>query len=185
MRAFIAIEIPDAVKSGMADAQTRQRRAGVDAGWTRPEGIHLTLKFLGEIGDEQAQATLRALTEGLGAAGSLQLGIEGVGTFPEARSARIVWVGLTGDVARLAALQAAVERAAVDVGFEPETRPFTPHLTLGRIKRIDDRARWLKALEGLKDFKLPGFTVTSVSLMQSELRPAGAVYRQIGGVALG
>ena len=72
----------------------------------------------------------------------------------------------------------------VGLGMEPDDRPYTPHLTLGRIKRIRKRDAWLKGLEGVKGFRLPGFDVTAISLISSELRPTGAVYRELGSVAL-
>jgi 2'-5' RNA ligase len=184
MRAFIAIEIPEAIKAGMAAAQARLRSAGVDAGWSRPEGIHLTLKFLGEVREELAPELLGALTLALAGAARFRLSLEGVGTFPNPASARVVWLGVTGEVGRLVALQAAVEQAMVEAGLERDDRPFTPHLTLGRVKRIRSRDLWLKGLEGVKNFKLPGFDVTEISLIGSELRPTGAVYRELGRVVL-
>lgn len=184
MRAFIAIEIPEAVKHGVAAAQGRLKGAGVEASWSRPEGLHLTLRFLGEVSEEFAREILETLTGALADTERFQVGGEGVGVFPNQSNTRVVWVGISGDLARLAALQAAVELALAGLGIEPEDRPFAPHLTLGRIKRIRRRGLWLKALDGIKDFKLPGFEVAAVSLMQSELKPGGAVYREIGRVAL-
>ena len=184
MRAFIAIEIPEAIKDGMAAVQVRLKDAGVDASWSRPEGIHLTLKFLGEVSEERVPEIMRALTLALGGTERFRLCVEGVGTFPNPASARVVWLGITGDVGRLVALQAAVEQAMVGMGMERDDRPYTPHLTLGRIKRIRKRDVWLKGLEGVKDFKLPGFDVTSISLISSELKPTGAVYREIGTAPL-
>ncbi|MHB8835242.1 MAG: RNA 2',3'-cyclic phosphodiesterase [Candidatus Methylomirabilia bacterium] len=184
MRAFIALEIPEAVKQGMAAAQGRLKGSGVDASWSRPEGMHLTLRFLGEVSEGFAREILETLTGALAGTERFQVGVEGVGTFPNPRNARVAWVGICGDLARLAALQAAVELALAGLGIAPEDRSFAPHLTLGRIKRIRQRGLWLKALDGIKDCKLPGFEVAAVSLMQSELKPGGAVYREIGRVAL-
>lgn len=184
MRAFIAIEIPETAKRGMAAAQEPLRGAGAEANWSRPEGMHLTLKFLGEVGEDRVPEILAALGAALNAAPRFQIRLEGVGTFPNPKDARVVWVGIAGDLARLHPLQAAVENAAAGLGFAPEARPFVPHLTLGRVRRIRRRDAWLKALAGLKDFSLPAFGVTSVSLMLSELKPTGAVYREIGRVQL-
>jgi 2'-5' RNA ligase len=96
----------------------------------------------------------------------------------------VVWLGFTGDVGRLVALQAAVDQAMAGLGMEREARAYTPHLTIGRIKRIRNRGAWLKGLEGVKDAKLPGFDVTAISLIRSELKPGGAVYRELGHMAL-
>jgi len=184
MRAFIAIEIPPAVKEGMAGVRDRLKSAGVDAGWSRPEGVHLTLKFLGEVSEERVPEIMRALALALGDTGWFRLGVEGVGVFPNPASARVVWFGLTGDVNVLVALQAAVEQAMAGLGIESDDRPYTPHLTLGRIKRIRKRAAWLEGLAGVSNSRLPGFEVASVSLIESQLRPSGAVYRELGRVAL-
>lgn len=184
MRAFIAIEIPEAIKAGMAAAQARLRSAGVDAGWPRPEGIHLTLKFLGEVSEERVPEIVQALTRALGETERFRLSGEGVGTFPNPASARVVWFGIAGDVGGLGALQAAVEQAMAGLGTTRDDRPYTPHLTLGRVRRVRSRDLWLKGLEGVKNFKLPEFDVTAISLISSELRPTGAVYRELGRVAL-
>jgi 2'-5' RNA ligase len=96
----------------------------------------------------------------------------------------VVWIGLSGDVERLSRLQAAIEDAMARLGMEREARAFTPHLTLGRIKYIRSRDRWLGALEEVKDARLSGFEATAVSLMKSELKPSGAVYTEMGRVEL-
>ncbi len=184
MRAFIAIEVPEAIKEGMTRVRDQLRSAAVEASWSRPEGVHLTLKFLGEVGEDRTPEIMRALTLALEGMERFRLSIQGVGAFPNPASARVVWLGIAGEVERLVALQSAVERALVDMGMEPDDRPYTPHLTLGRVKRIRRRAQWLKELETIKDAALPGFDVASVSLVKSELRQTGAVYSQLGTVAL-
>ena len=184
MRLFIAIEIPDEIKKEMVKVQEQLRKANVDASWTRAEGMHLTLKFLGEVADQKVpeiMSNLRNAAEGIGPLG---LSVSGVGTFPNPKNARVAWIGIAGDIEQLMRLQVAVENAMVLLGMAREERKFTPHLTLGRIKYIRSRDTWIKTLEGIKDISLPGFEVTSVSLMQSELKPAGAVYTEMGRVEL-
>lgn len=184
MRTFIAIEIPDAIKAGMAAAQVRLRSAGVAANWSRPEGSHLTLKFLGETSEEQVPQIMQALTRALGGTEGFLLRGEGVGTFPNPTAVRVVWCGIGGDVGRLGALQAAVEQAMVGLGLAPDDRPYTPHLTLGRVRRVRRSDLWLKGLAEVRDFKLPEFAVTAVSLIKSEFGPTGVVYRELGKVPL-
>jgi 2'-5' RNA ligase len=183
MRAFIAVEIPEAVREGLAAVAARLEGAGVDARWSRPDGVHLTLKFLGDVGEERVPEILQALACSLGETKRFRLGAEGVGTFPNPASARVVWLGITGDVGQLVALQAAVEQAMVGLGLEPDGRAYTPHLTLGRIRSIRRRGAWLKGLEAVRGSRLPGFEVASVSLISSELKPSGAVYRELGKVS--
>jgi 2'-5' RNA ligase len=184
MRLFIAIEIPDGTKQEMAKAQEQLRRSGADAGWTRPEGTHLTLKFLGEVPEAQVEEVKMALAKTVEGKGGFRLEVAGVGVFPNARNPRVAWIGVSGDLGKLAALQASVEDAMTEIGFEREERDFTPHLTLGRIKYIRSHDAWQKALDGIKDIRLPGFDVTAVSLMKSELKRTGAVYTEIAKIEL-
>ena len=184
MRTFIAIEIPESVKKELAAVQGRLRVAGVDASWTRAEGMHLTLKFLGEVTEQRVPDIMDNLRKAAEGIGPLGFSVSGVGTFPNPKNARVVWTGLAGDIETLARLQVAVENAMALLGMAREERKFTPHLTLGRIKFIRSRDSWIKTLEEIKDLSLPGFMVTSVSLMKSELKPSGAVYTEMGRVEL-
>ena len=185
MRTFIAIEIPEEIKAEMAGIQDQLRSASVvDAGWTRPEGIHLTLKFLGEVPEANVPQMMNALTAVTAGTDMFRLDLAGVGTFPNPGSARVVWIGVEGDIDRLLKLQAAVEDAMDHLGFERENRKFTPHLTLARIKFIRSRKAWLSALDSVKDIRLPSFLVNAISLMKSELKPSGAVYTEIGRTEL-
>jgi len=184
MRLFIAIEVPETVKKELAAVQARLRGSGVDASWTRAEGMHLTLKFLGEVPEETVAEIMSSLRKALADAGPLRLEVSGVGTFPNPKNARVVWIGLSGDIEKLMQLQLVVEHAMVLLGMEREERKFTPHLTLGRVKFIRSRDRWTKTLEEMKSMGLPGFEATSVSLMKSELKPSGAVYTEMGRVEL-
>lgn len=185
MRLFIAIEIPDEIKDGLTEAQRGLKRSGtVDASWTRPEGIHLTLKFLGEVPESKVLAIMNGLQHAAEGIGPFRLEVGGVGTFPSPKNARVVWVGLSGDIEKLSRLQAAVEETISNIGFERDERAFTPHLTLGRIKYIRSRDRWLKALDEAKDIRLSGFDVAAISLMKSDLKPSGAVYTEVGHIDL-
>ncbi|MGH7247403.1 MAG: RNA 2',3'-cyclic phosphodiesterase, partial [Pseudomonadota bacterium] len=137
MRAFIAIDLPEAVRAGLGRKQAefraaRESRPNDHISWARPEGIHLTLKFLGEISEDQT----KQVTESLAALGSFEkfaVEIKGFGFFPDARRPRVFWAGLEAPPA-LGELAAQVEAAMQTLGFAPETRPFAPHLTLARFK---------------------------------------------------
>ena len=184
MRLFIAIELPDEIKQGIARIQEQLRKAGASAGWTRPEGIHLTLKFLGEVPEAKAQQIVQALDAAAKGIGKLSLTVEGTGTFPNAKNPRVLWIGVAGDIEKLTALQAAVEDAMERLGFEREARKFSPHLTLARIKFPKPRDNWQQVIEGIKDVKLGGFEAGQVSLMKSELKREGAVYTEVGRAEL-
>jgi 2'-5' RNA ligase len=184
MRTFIAIELPDDLKQEIARVQELLRAAGASANWTRPEGIHLTLKFLGEVPDAKAQEILQALEVAARGTGRLALAVEGAGAFPNIKSPRVLWIGVTGDIEQLATLQAAVEDAMDRLGFEREARKFSPHLTLARIKFPKPRDNWPRVIEGIRDVNLGGFEAGHLSLMKSELRREGAVYTEVGRVEL-
>jgi len=183
MRTFIAIEIPDEAKREIAKVQDQLKDLDMSASWTRPEGIHLTLKFLGEVPEAKVPEIMDALAITAGT-GALRIEIAGAGAFPNAKSPRVIWSGVAGEVEKLTTLQAAVEDAMRKLGFEAEARKFSPHLTLARIKfprRGDD---WQNALERVKDAAVPGFLADRLSLMKSELKREGAVYTEIGNIDL-
>lgn len=184
MRTFIAIEIPDAVKQEMAEAQEQLKRSGVEAGWTRPGGIHLTLKFLGEVPEARIEEVKTALVEAVEGKDGFRLEVSGAGAFPNVRNPRVVWIGVAGDLEKLTVLQSSVEQAMNGIGFEPEDRKFAPHLTLGRIKFVKSRDAWQRAFDTIKDVRLQEFDVAAVSLMKSDLKPSGAVYTEIAKVEL-
>jgi RNA 2',3'-cyclic 3'-phosphodiesterase len=184
MRLFIAIEIPDEIKKEMIKVQEQLRKANIDASWPRTEGMHLTLKFLGEVPETKIAEIVSGLQTAAEGIGQFRLEVKGVGTFPNPRNARVVWIGFSGDIGRLTKLQGAVEDAMVRIGLARDERKFTAHLTLGRIKNIRSRDQWLAVLAEIKDRSLPGFDAATVSLMQSELKPSGAVYTEMGKIEL-
>jgi len=184
MRSFIAIELPDAIKAEIAGVQQQLKASGASANWTRPEGIHLTLKFLGEVEDAKAAGIIDALGTACRGAAPLRLEIAGAGAFPNVKLPRVLWLGVRGDTERLALLQAAVEDAMERLGFEREERKFSPHLTLARIKSPRPRDNWAAVIDGIRNVDLGGFTADRVSLMKSELRREGAVYAEVGRAGL-
>jgi len=184
MRLFIAIELPEEIKKGLSRVQEQLKEGGAGASWTRPEGVHLTLKFLGEVPEHKVPEIMSGLTAAVAGTVRFRVEVGGAGAFPNVRSPRVLWTGVAGDLPKLAALQAAVDGAMVKLGFEPEDRKFSPHLTLARIKYLRPRDNWQKAIEGIRDVNLGGFEADRVSLMKSELKPAGAVYTEVGRVEL-
>jgi len=185
VRAFIAVELPPDIKDALKSVQDLLRKTGADVRWVRPEGIHLTLKFLGDmdasIVDDLAGA-LKGSLEGRGAVG-LRLG--GTGVFPNRRAPRVVWAGLDGDVDRLAELAEIVEGVCEGFGFERETRPFKPHLTLGRVKSRRGTGALLDVLDEAGKRIDRDFGAQHVCLIRSELRPTGAVYTVLAQILLG
>lgn len=163
----------------MTAIQGRLRASGADVSWTRPEGMHLTLKFLGEIEEKRVpkiEASLEMATNGIG---SFSLRVSSMGTFPDIRRPRVVWIGLEEDGGSLSKLQENVERELGAIGFPGEKRGFTPHLTLGRIRSNRNIEKLLNLINEEKAVEVGGFGVSSILLMRSELRPTGAVYTEL------
>jgi 2'-5' RNA ligase len=184
MRTFIAIEIPEEMKRAIAEVQAQLKVSGADANWTRPEGIHLTLKFLGEVPEENVSEITAALVSAAEGRGRFHLQAAGTGVFPNEKAPRVVWIGISGELDKLMGLQISVEEQMVRLGFQQEDRRFKPHLTLGRIKHLPSYGSWMHALKGVRDIELPGFDATAISLMKSELGQTGAVYTEIGRAEL-
>lgn len=182
-RLFAALELPAALTETLAalSARLREQMPPRRVRWVEPRNIHLTLKFYGEVKAEAVTSLQESLTRATAGHAPLTLALGGLGLFPNAVRPRVVWVGLTGDVEGLRALQTAIEQGAVPLGFPPEARAFAPHLTLGRVTdglRPTDRPRVAHILQTTNIEPL-SFTAPHLSLMRSELRPAGPLYTRL------
>jgi len=181
LRLFVACELPAEAREALATVQRLLQERGAEGlRWVRPEGIHLTLKFLGEVQARRLEAIERALTRAVREPFHLSVKLGRLGSFGGSTGLRVVWVGLEGEVEALAGLAAQVERALEPMGFPRERRPFAAHLTLARAKEgmsPQDRRRLFELVRSLELPALPGATLEMVSLMQSSLEPGGARYR--------
>jgi len=177
MRAFIAIDIPERIHIELARLQTTFRPLCRDARWTRPEGIHLTLKFLGEISEEQVANVTRALDTSESVPG-FSVEIKGLGFFPDGRRPRVFWAGVAAP-SELAQLAARVEDTLHKVGFARETRSFSPHLTLARFREPHPQPALHDAAGKQSELPLGRFDVTEFFLYESKLKPQGAEYRKV------
>lgn len=188
IRAFVAVEPSAVLRQALAKTQAElrsllQQAVGreVRIQWVKPDSIHLTLKFLGDIPEERLADIQAALARAAGKHVRFSVKAQGLGVFPDPRAPRVLWVGLTGDDQALAQLAKDVEEALATIGYAPEAKPFTPHLTLARVKdRSRDIGRALsqdRLLE--REWTLGPLVVEAVSLMKSELRPTGAVYTEL------
>jgi 2'-5' RNA ligase len=177
MRAFIAIDLPDHLRAALAGAQQGFRSVCRDARWTRPEGIHLTLKFLGEISEVQARQVVEALAQ-FGPFEPFSVQVSGVGFFPHAQRPRVFWAGIVAPPA-LAELAARVENHMEDIGFAREPRAFSPHLTLARFQVPRPQPALLAAVADRATLSLDSFEVSEFFLFESKLSPQGAQYRKV------
>lgn len=179
MRTFIAIELNQSVKEALHALSNRLRRSGVRASWVKPEAMHLTLRFLGEISEETADRIGDLLTEGYKGFTPFMIHVRGVGAFPELRKPSVVWAGVLALEGNLTQAQAVAEQAAVAVGLPPEERAYHPHLTLGRVKSRDQIEVLADYLSREQTFDGGAFRAMGVSLFSSKLTPKGPLYTRL------
>lgn len=182
VRLFVACEVPDDVKQSIGGViETLKSRSGSAVRWIRPEGVHVTLKFLGEVPVKKLPRIKLAIQEAVVGHAPFELEFSNIGTFGGREGLRIMWVGIAGDVLRLEALVRAVNAALAVVGFEPERRPFRPHLTLGRVRdEIPTRQRaQIEVDVGKLDVPLTSWRTSQVSLMRSRITATTVTYEVI------
>ncbi len=178
MRTFIAIDLAPGIKAGLETLVRKVRKSAGGVTWVKPEAMHLTLKFLGDI-PEDSVGTVKALLEKLaGARRPFSMRLKGTGTFPPGgrMSARVLWAGIE-ESSELMELQSALEAECEKAGFPREARAFHPHLTLGRVKSSDGLEPVLRELERYREADLGEMTVAAVTFFQSVLGPSGPVYK--------
>ena len=148
IRSFIAIELPEEVKTGLKQVQDRLKSPDPSsAKWVDPQSIHLTLKFLGNVDADKIDSITQAIQDAASTVTSFDLKINGLGCFPNPRRVQTIWIGLTGDIDKLQALQRNIESYVSPLGFPTEKRPFTPHLTLARVREYVNRLNSVKLWE--------------------------------------
>lgn len=182
-RSFIAVAIPEDIRNRIAEFQEGLKAAGADIRWVRPESLHVTLKFLGQVEEGSLDPVFGVMRETLGDLRRFHIGIRGTGMFPNARRPRILWVGVKagGDV--LADTASRLDHALSNLGFDREKRPFSAHLTIGRVRSPKNLKPIIEAMDSA-DFEGGVFEVEEVLLMQSDLQPTGAVYSALGRTKL-
>ena len=188
MRVFIAISIPQAGRSALKKfilGLASQLPRGVR--WADPEGIHLTLKFLGNVEPSQVAEIVNAMRRSTEMLASFPIQISGLGMFPNERRPRVLWAGMEGDLDSLGELQEKVEEAMSSVHFPREQRPFSPHLTLGRVREPVSngiRRQIAAAISSASPAPAEPWLVESVHLVQSNLAPGGASYTNLASAPL-
>ena len=188
IRSFIAIELPEEVKKGLRRLQNELRLPEHNfVKWVSPDGIHLTLKFLGNIPSQRVAELTRVMEQASHGVSPFQIEVTEVGAFPNMRQPRVLWVGIKGDIDKLVAWQQHLDNGLVSLGFAKEARAFTPHLTLARLREGcspgDSRAFGEMVAKTPVEISCK-FNVTSLNLMKSQLLPGGAVYSRLAEVKL-
>ena len=185
VRAFIAVDISGEARDALAGVAKRLQEQGVSGvRWVRPEGIHLTLKFLGDIESAMVGRVMEGIESACEGTAPFKLGLSRPGAFPSSKSPRVAWVGLKGDLDLLERLQGRIDREMHSAcGFPEERRAFTPHLTLGRMRENasgEERRRMGEALVRATLEDGVWWQVKEVYLIRSTLTPSGAVYDILG-----
>jgi 2'-5' RNA ligase len=189
IRSFVAIELPAEAKKGLTRLRKElERNEHRFVKWVDPEGIHLTLKFLGNIPAERVTEMTEAMKKATQGISPFHLEISGLGAFPSLKQPRVFWVGISGELDKLSGLQQNIDSALAALGFAREERPFVAHLTLARIREgasASERGGFGE-LVGTATFedKYP-IEVEAVRLMRSQLTPAGAIYTCLSVADLG
>ncbi len=176
IRAFIAIELPAKIIEGLKEIQDKLKNGNNKVVWVKPENIHLTIKFLGDIEVAKIDSIAVLLEDAAAKNRSFDVSVKGVGGFPTIDNPRVLWVGVEEDGANLIQIYNNLEQGLSILGFKKGDRPFKPHLTLGRIKFLKDKKGLKERLERFKDITLGKCGVNGICLFQSRLTPEGAVH---------
>ncbi|MDD5455241.1 MAG: RNA 2',3'-cyclic phosphodiesterase [Candidatus Ratteibacteria bacterium] len=179
MRCFIAIPLPKYTHEELAKIQSQLKETKADVAWVKTDNIHLTLKFLGNVDETKIQLISQKLKDSLSKCVSFETDIGKLGAFPTLSNPRVIWIGIDKNEDKIKNLQKITEEILGPFGFEKETRPFHPHLTLGRVR---DKKNIQKLTEKLKSLPLPQLkpiTVDKIILFQSILKPTGAEYNTL------
>jgi len=186
IRSFVAVNLDKALQESLAaliqEFRNRLKHARTRIGWVNAGSLHLTLKFLGSIEGKKVPAILGKLEEAVSEIRPFLMVFGDLGVFPNLNQPRVIWVGVQKGEKEVCLLQKRVEGRLSELGFKPEKRGFSPHLTLGRIKALGSRGEVLRSLKELNQPEIGGIKVTKVSLMKSTLTPKGAIYTELGGV---
>ena len=188
IRAFIAIELSEELKASLARLQELIKLGSESyVKWVDPQGMHLTLKFLGNISVDKVSAISEAIAEVARSVAPFRLELTESGAFPNTKAPRVAWVGLGGDLESLLRLQRGIDQALIPLGFPPEARAFSPHLTLGRVRdqaTPQERRRLGERMASLEVQGQPSLYVDRVILMRSQLTSKGAIYSRLSAAEL-
>jgi len=180
IRSFIAVEIADDIRARLAEAQDALRAAGGDVRWSKPENLHVTLKFLGEISEANVGAACTIVEQVATAHSAFGIQLAGLGAFPSARRPRVVFAELIDASQTLFEMARELDKAMAEIGVERERKPFRSHLTLGRVKSPRGLAELTQAMSQRAQTQFGSQTVSRIVLMRSDLKPSGAVYSRVG-----
>lgn len=179
IRSFVAILLNEEVRAAVAAAIARLKPLAPRVGWVAPPNLHLTLKFLGELPPEALEPVKEGLAEAVAGAAPFSLRFHGLGAFPGLARPRVLWVGVAEGGPAAQALQARVEGALTRRGFAREERPYSPHLTIGRVREPRGLSALQQAITRDAKAEFGRLDVRGLSLMRSDLSPGGSRYTEL------
>jgi len=189
VRSFVAIDLPAGVRAELTSLKEKLKaRRHPFVKWVDPESMHLTLKFLGNVAADSIPQIVGAMSRVAEIHSPFKLQVADTGAFPNWQRPQVVWVGMGGELDRLNSLQKELESELSPLGFPPESRPFSAHLTLGRLRdRVtpDDRRRFAEFAQTVEFKTSLSFEVNAIRLMKSQLTPAGPIYSELAVARLG
>lgn len=183
MRTFIAIELPQEFTSQIDQLQNNLRKTNVDVSWVKPQNVHITLKFLGEVKEDKIEEVHQAVEIAVVGIKIFPVSLQGLGGFPNLKRPRVIWIGVEKGKEILAQLGPKLEEEFFKIGFAKENRDFTPHLTIGRVKSPKNLEK-LAAEINKTVFETQEFQVKEVVVMKSTLQPTGSIYTPLKKVLL-
>lgn len=180
IRAFLAVEIPSNVKNGIRGIQEQLAPRIQDIRWTKPESIHLTLKFFGNISESDIPCISRVVERKTAVTAPVALNANSIGAFPGLSRPRVLWVGLEGETDRLCKLHEVIDSDLQQCGFQKDVRIFNPHLTLGRAKAQRGIYAGIREIMAEKErYNAGQFEVRGLTLFRSDLKPDGPLYTKL------
>ena len=188
IRTFIAIELTNEVKYGLNRLQTQLKSEQYTfVKWVAPGGIHMTLKFLGNVHPEKVSKVTKVVEQAVAGVSAFKVVVKDVGGFPNLKQPRVLWVGIGGDIQKLIDLQQRIDNDLMPLGFAKEKRSFTPHLTLARLREgvsAQDRQEFGAKIEAMAPKLFYEMVVGSINVMKSQLLSTGAIYSRLSELKL-
>ena len=178
IRSFLAFEQPSEIQAILSRVSGELRRSPLDVRWVRPENIHLTVVFLGNIRSEDVETMENPLQKLCLTYGPFQISLKGTGCFPHSRKPRVLWIGLEGDLERMGRFRDSLQEEMQSFGIPKEDRAFSSHITIGRTRSTKNRDKLVQELNNIADISADNlkFNVTKITLFKSTLTPAGPIY---------
>ena len=180
IRSFLAFELSQEMRDTVSGVYENVRNSRLDVRWVRPQGIHITVVFMGDVREEDIAGIGSDVGRVCSEFGPFHASLNAVGCFPNCRNPRVLWIGLEGEIERMSNFRDELQKRLTAFGVTPERRGFNPHLTLGRFKRPSrDESELGKLIDQYRDLTSPVCSLHELVLFKSDLKPGGAIYTKV------